>query len=107
MRGSVRKSGASWSVRIDIGVDPATGKRRQQQKRGFATRKDAEAWLGDRLREARDGQRNEPSRETLESFLRGWLGAVRATVRESTWHGYDWRVRNLVIPRVGALELRA
>jgi integrase len=106
MRGSVRKIGASWTVTLDIGVDPATGKRRQKMKRGFATRKAADAWLGDLLSEAQAGQLNEPSRETLESYLDGWLKAIRATVRESTWHGYDWRIRKLVVPRVGKVELR-
>ena len=76
-------------------------------KRGFATRKGAESWLGDQLSEAQAGQLNEPSRETVETFLQGWLVAIRPTVRESTWHGYEWRVRKLVIPRVGAVELRA
>jgi integrase len=107
MRGSVRKIGASWAVTLDIGINPATGKRRQKLKRGFRTRSEAEDWLGDQLREARDGQFSEPSREPLEKYLDGWLAAIRSTVRETTWHGYDWRVRKLVIPRLGALELRA
>ena len=42
VRGSVRKIGASWTVTLDIGVDPATGKRRQRKKRGFTTRKAAD-----------------------------------------------------------------
>jgi integrase len=106
MRGSVRKIGASWSVTLDVGVDPATGKRRQKLKRGFATRKAAESWLGEHLKAAQSAQLSEPSRESVKVFLEGWLSSVRVTVRESTWHGYDWRARNLVIPRIGATELR-
>jgi integrase len=107
MRGSVKKSGASWYVVLDNGNDPATGKRRQQKKRGFTTKRAAESWLADRLRDAQAGQLNEPSREPCALFLESWLDAARVTVRESTWHGYDWRIRKLVIPRIGAVELRA
>ena len=107
MKGSVKKSGVSWCVVLDIGVDPATGKRRQRKKRGFTTRKAAEAWLGDALVDAREGRTTEPSSETLTAFLEAWLKAARVTVRESTWHGYDWRLRKLVMPRIGATPLRS
>src|SRR5262249_13448006 len=94
MRGSVKKSGASWYVVLDVGIDPATGKRRQMKRRGFPTRKATEGWLGDPLRDARAGQLKEPSRETCRVFLTSWLGAVKVEVEQSTWHGYDWRIRN-------------
>lgn len=92
---------------VGHGTDPATGKRRQKHKRGFGTRDAADKWLGDSLRDAQDGKLNEPSRETCRVFVESWLTAVRVTVRESTWAGYDWRIRKLVIPRIGELELRA
>jgi integrase len=39
MRGHVRKRGNTWSYVIDVGTDPATGRRRQRTKGGFPTRK--------------------------------------------------------------------
>lgn len=107
MRGSVRKIGTSWAVTLDVGTDPATGKRRQKMKRGFKTRRAADLWLGDQLGEAQAGQLREPSRETVGTFFDEWLAAIRPTVRESTFHGYEWRVRRMIVPRIGAVELRS
>ena len=33
----------TWAFRIDIGMDPRTGKRRQKSRQGFQRKKDAEA----------------------------------------------------------------
>lgn len=39
---SVRKTSKHlWSYRVDVGKDPATGKRRQVYKSGFSTKKAA------------------------------------------------------------------
>ncbi|MDA2636946.1 site-specific integrase [Bacillus cereus] len=42
MKGSFRKRGNTWSFTIDIGIDPATGKRQQKSKSGFRTKKEAQ-----------------------------------------------------------------
>ena len=47
MRGSVRKKGATWSYRIELGV--VDGKRSQVEKSGFKTRKEADKALNDAL----------------------------------------------------------
>ncbi|GKU82565.1 Arm DNA-binding domain-containing protein [Niallia sp. NCCP-28] len=36
------KNGYSWSFTIDLGRDPATGKRKQLTRRGFVSKKEAE-----------------------------------------------------------------
>ena len=41
MRGSVVKRGRTWSYVVDVGRDPATGRRRQRWKGGFASKRDA------------------------------------------------------------------
>lgn len=43
MRGSVRKKGKTWSYRIDLGI--LDGKRKQKEKSGFKTEKEAQAAL--------------------------------------------------------------
>ncbi|MDQ3310959.1 MAG: Arm DNA-binding domain-containing protein [Actinomycetota bacterium] len=48
-RGSIRRKDNGWSYRVDLGPDPATGRRRQVAKQGFRTRKAAEASLKDVL----------------------------------------------------------
>ena len=49
MKGSVRKRGATWSYYFDLGkVD---GKRKRKEKKGFRTKKEAEAALAMALHE--------------------------------------------------------
>jgi hypothetical protein len=43
MKGYFRKRGNKWSYTIDIGVDPATGKRKQKTVSGFKTKKEVQA----------------------------------------------------------------
>jgi Arm DNA-binding domain len=41
MRGSIKKRGSTYTYVVDIGPDPATGKRRQRTKGGFRTGRSA------------------------------------------------------------------
>jgi hypothetical protein len=34
-----RRDAKKWAYVVDVGVDPSTGKRKQQTKSGFATRR--------------------------------------------------------------------
>ncbi len=106
MRGSVRRRNSSWSVVLDIGIDPATGKR-QQTRKAFPTRRSAEAWLAATLKDAQQESFQAPSSQTLSSFLAEWLETIRPTIRPSTWAGYEQKLRSHVVPRIGALPLRA
>ena len=55
-RGSVfKKPSGTYALRVDIGADPATGKRRQFQRSGFRTKKKAERRLDELLTEVRSG----------------------------------------------------
>jgi integrase len=61
MRGSVKKDMGSWMYVVDLprGVD---GRRRQQKRRGFQTRKAAESALQEALSRLSTGVFVEPSR---------------------------------------------
>jgi hypothetical protein len=81
MRGHVYKRGLSWTVVYDEGHDEQ-GKRRQRSKGGFATRREAQAFLTDVLSRLGDGSYAAPSKTTLAEFLTGeWLPAVEGTLR--------------------------
>ncbi len=50
MQGRVfRRRGKKWSFAVDVGIDPATGRRRQQTRGGFPTRREAEQAMRDML----------------------------------------------------------
>lgn len=109
MRGSVKKDTArgTWTVVIDNGTDPTTGKRRQLRRRGFKTEKAAERELGQLMKPAQDGAHVEPSRQTVRMFLEDWIATLPGTVAPTTERWYALLVRSYVMPHIGAVPLRA
>jgi integrase len=106
MRGSVYKRGSTWTWHVDVVVDPVTGKRKQQTKGGFKTRRECQAALNEALTALRSGAFVEPSKRTLGSFLVDeWLPAVH-NVRPSTFSNYRTHIRTYVVPALGAVPLQ-
>jgi integrase len=106
MRGSVYKRGSTWTWHVDIGVDPITGKRKQQTKGGFKTKRECQAALNEVLAALRAGTLVKPSKRTLESFLVGeWLPALR-NLRPSTFSNYRTHIRTCVLPALGPIPLQ-
>ena len=97
-----------WDFVVDIGRDPATGRRRQIRKRGYATKKEAEAELT-RVRSAlQSGTFVAPERVTLKAFLTGeWLPAIRHTIESTTLASYEQNVRLHIVRHLGAVPLQA
>ena len=107
MRGSVRKRGTTWTWYLDIGPNPLTGRRRQQTKGGFKTRKECEAALRQAIADQRAGILARPSQRTLESFLVGeWLPAVKPRLRASTWASYRTNTTAHVVRVLGEVKLQ-
>jgi integrase len=106
MRGSVYKRGSTWTWHVDVGVDAVTGRRKQQTKGGFKTRRECQAALNEVLTALRAGAFVEPSKRSLGSFLVDeWLPAVR-NVRPSTFSNYRTHIRTYVVPALGAVPLQ-
>jgi integrase len=107
MRGHVRRRGGTWCAVYDEGLTEA-GKRRQRWKGGFATRKEAQAFLNDTLSKIGDGSYVQPSKQTVGAYLvEEWLPAIAGTVRPLTATQYASLVRNRIKPRIGHLRLQA
>lgn len=100
------RTGTWWFV-VDLPAGPG-GRRRQARRRGFKTKKDAQAAL-DQLRVgARTGTYVAPARQTLSEFLQAdWLPVARRSLAESTWESYERNIRNHVVPNIGHLSLQA
>ncbi len=100
-RGSVTRRSDGWCIRLDVGVDPETGKRRQVSRQGFRTKREAQAVLNDLLLEREAVRRPEVSvfGPTTGEYLEEWLARARVSVRDSTWAAY----RNAVVHLVDGL----
>ena len=74
MRGHlVKRSKESWSIVLDLGRDPATGKRRQQWVSVKGPKKDAEKRLSKLLHQMDTGGFVKPAKATVGEFLGQWL----------------------------------
>jgi integrase len=109
MRGHVVKPKGRnrYYIVVDIGPDPATGKRRQKWHGSWATEKEAEHALPGIVGSLHDGTYVEPERVTVSSFLVDeWLPAVAVTLRPSTVKLYETLANAYVVPRIGQVQLQ-
>lgn len=105
MPGSVRRRGSSWTVTVDLGRDPGTGKRRQAF-RTARTKREADALLVELLHERHSGLERPTGRQTVAEYLERWLrDYVAVSVAPSTATHYGEIVRKRILPALGAVEL--
>lgn len=78
----------SWSYVADAGRDPASGKRRQLKRGGFATKGDAEAALAALVEQSGRGVVPARRRETFKTYAEAWLATRSRRVRANTATGY-------------------
>lgn len=111
MQGSVikyeGKRGTTWTFVIDVGR-AADGKRIQKWRRGFPTKKAAEAAMQQELHQRREGTYIEKSIETVGELLDRWLHTVaRHKVSASTLEDYGATIRKHVKPALGHVPVQA
>lgn len=105
-RGSVKQAAnGSWWFVVDVGAE---GERKQTRRRGFATRKAAQAELTRILGSLEQRQYVAPKRQTLGAFLtETWLPAIEHTIKPGTFESYRRNVRLHVAARpIGRRQLQ-
>jgi integrase len=108
MAGYIRRRGkGSWEVTVDLGRDPATGRRRRRFFTVRGKREGAERALTADLRERDLGNDLDPGRVTVDECLRRWLRDYAAqNVAASTLQRYKGIVEQHLVPGLGSLRLR-
>jgi integrase len=109
MRGTIKqRSKGSWTVIVDLGPDPTTGKRRQHWHTVRGTKREAEAKLAEILHERATGVERPVGRMTVAQYLDRWLlDYVETHTAPKTLQTYREVVRAHFIPAFGSLELTA
>jgi integrase len=108
MSGSLRqRSPGSWELKLEVGVDPATGRRRTQFRTVKGTKKQAQAKLVELLGEAARGGLVDHSKETLGEFLVRWdHNWVAYNVSPKTRERWNQLAVNQIAPRLGSAPLQ-
>jgi integrase len=93
--GSIRQQpNGTWTFVVDIPA--ANGSRQQLRRRGFPTKKAAQAELTSVLGDTQEGSYVRPSRMTFGAYLRDrWAPAMRPTVRKTTAAAYEQMAKHL------------
>jgi len=105
------QDGPRWRMRVYVGRDPETGKRKYVTKT-FDRKKDADA-EATRLERQKDlGVMVVPSKEPLGRYLARWLDDVmRGRVRARTWSDYKGTLRRYILdppdgaPQIGRIRM--
>ena len=107
MKGHIRqRSKGSWTIVIDVGRDPESGKRLQHWYTVKGTKKDAEKRLTELLHSLNKGSYVKPTRLMVAEYLEQWLqGYVATNTAPRTRERYQHIVRIHLIPALGSLPL--
>lgn len=106
MAGQIIKRGESWLVRVFLGRDDKTGKRRYYNETVQGTKKDAQKVLNEKLSSADKGKLVERNSLTVKEFLNEWLQTIaRARVREATFDSYEYHLKQYVFEKLGNRKL--
>ncbi|MCL0095965.1 site-specific integrase [Dehalococcoidia bacterium] len=107
MKGHIRKrSKGSWTLWIDLGRDPETGKRKQQTMTVHGTKRDAERELRATLTRLEEGAYVKPAKLTVGEYLNQWIESYVVTnTSPRTVEGYQLIVQRHLIPNLGTIPL--
>lgn len=107
MKGHIRqRTKGSWTLWVDLGRDPETGKRKQQTLTVRGTKRDAERELRNLLQSLETGSYVKPSRLTLGQWLEQWCQSyVSTNCSLRTADSYQSEVRNHLTPALGRIPL--
>lgn len=81
------------------------GKYKKMLRRGFKTKKEAEAAMIEAQNAMNKGTYVEPSKTLYADFMKSWLKDKETTVKQSTLETYKYLVNNFIIPHLGQTEL--
>ncbi len=108
MRGHIeqRSKGSTWSIKIELDKDPATGKRRQQWVTVRGSKKNAEKKLSELLRQLDTGSYIQPGKTTLADYLDRWLAEyVKPNLSPRSYERYADIVKRCFTPKLGNVLL--
>ena len=107
MRGHITKRGkGSYTIVLSLGVEPATGRRKQQWVSVKGTKRDAERKLAELLHQLDTGTFMKPGKTTVSEYLEHWLkDYCWASLSPVTAQTYEYMAKKYIIPALGQIPL--
>jgi integrase len=106
MRGHIVKRGkSSYTLVLNTGKDPATGKRNQQWVSVKGNKKDAEKRLSEMLHQIDTGSFMRPGKTTVADSLERWVEDRRPNLSPRAYERYREVIGKHLIPNLGSTTL--
>jgi integrase len=107
MRGHItRRAKDSYTIVLNLGTDPETGKRRQQWVTVKGTKKDAERRLSELLNQLDTGTFVKPRKIAVEEYLQQWLADyAELHCSPKTIESYRQVINSHLVPELGNIKL--
>jgi integrase len=107
MRGHLEKrSKGSWTIVIDRGKNPVTGKRERIKKAVKGPKREAEKVMNEILHKLQTGTYVETSNLTVGKYFEHWLETYcKPNLAPKTLHSYASEINNHIIPQLGSIPL--
>jgi len=108
MNGYIRqRSKGSWEITVDVGRDPATGRRKRHSETVKGSKRDALRRLIELQVSIDQGTYiKQPKQLTLAMWLRQWLDSYAASnLAPKTRESYEHELGKYIIPRLGRIRL--
>lgn len=96
MKGSYTKRGDKWYFRIDAGKDPITGKRKQIQRGGFKTKKEAQQAAAELLKEIEKGKVLYKQTMKLSQLFEVWYDIKKHSLSDNAKVEYQNSFKRLI-----------
>jgi integrase len=84
MRGSIERRGKSWRIRVDVGRDPVTGRRRQLTRTVVGTKREAQEAMARLLVEVGEGRHQGTGSVTLAECCQAWFEHAEGNLQPNT-----------------------
>lgn len=104
MKGHIRPRGKGFALIVPVGKYP-NGKTRYKWHKFEGSKRAAQIKLSNMIAEISKGEYVEPSKVTVESFLKDWLASIRSSVTPKTLERYSELVNGTIVPGIGHHKL--
>jgi integrase len=101
----VKRYKNSYTIVLNLGIDPATGKRKQQWVSVKGTKKDAEKRLAELLHQLDTGVLMKPDKTRVDEYLERWLNDYKSNLSARGFERYVDIIRHHWIPDLGYISL--
>ena len=108
MRGRIikRKGSSNYTIVLQLGLDPSTGKRKQQWITTGPSKREAEKQLTKLIHELDNGNYVKPDKTTVAQYLRRWLAECgKPSLSPRSYERYSGIIEKNLIPAFGSIIL--